>query len=714
MRDVGQRLRRLLYVVPYVAKHRDGVPVDDLAAMLDVSRDHLLRDLDLLSQVGPPDGDPGEYLLVSVEDGRVFIDLPQNFTRPLRLTPAEGCSLLLGIRALRDSGVVPFDDAMASAERKLLKALGRDAEEAEKLVTDTVVAQPDRATGQHLRQLVTAARQRTQVVLEYVAASRPGAERRTLDPYGIVHHAGAWYLVGHCHKRGDTRTFRVDRIAALAPTDVRFDIPDDFDLETYRREHIYVPSADAVAVHVHLDPLARARVGAAWPVGAVTHGPDGSAEIVIECEGFEWVTSWVLGFGEHAWIVQPEEARVAMRERLAQLTAALAPLPAPLPEPKPALQPAPAPLPEPTPVSAPMAAPEPPVRVMSESNPVVVSDLVSSFPSRDALAALVPAHHVRARPVEYMGDTLSLGVASLPAEQAAIVRRLYGFLTALRDFTADRVHLPDAVADLPRFLAEQRFEAVIQECSALRAAMIAEDTQALVRKTYHDIRGGSLTSLAVYLEMALAGETMPGDVGRIFLLTRDHLKIMRNALPDLDQAAHAADVANESHSVDLLREKWTSAVHHAGGKAVRVLLDCDFSGAVSSRCMEFSALDRVLYNLVNNAAQHTPDALVLLRVFPIDDAVDTHLRFAVMNHVTPEQRTRLEAHFAGDLGRLFEGGFTTGGHGLGMSICGDIVTHSYGLRSVREACEQGHMGARILDDCFVAWFHWPARRDSAV
>ena len=35
MRDVGQRLRRLLYVVPYVAKHSEGVAVDELATMLD-------------------------------------------------------------------------------------------------------------------------------------------------------------------------------------------------------------------------------------------------------------------------------------------------------------------------------------------------------------------------------------------------------------------------------------------------------------------------------------------------------------------------------------------------------------------------------------------------------------------------------------------------------------------------------------------------------
>ena len=65
MRDVPQRLRRLLYIVPYVAKHPEGVLVDDLAKMLNAERDELLADLDLLSQVGPPDGDPGEYLLTT-------------------------------------------------------------------------------------------------------------------------------------------------------------------------------------------------------------------------------------------------------------------------------------------------------------------------------------------------------------------------------------------------------------------------------------------------------------------------------------------------------------------------------------------------------------------------------------------------------------------------------------------------------------------------
>lgn len=319
MRDVSQKLRRLLYIVPYVAKHPEGVPVDQLATMLNVERDELLGDIELLSQVGPPDGDPGEYLLVSVDEGRVFVDLAHRLTRPLRLTPAEGCSLLLGIRALRESGIAPFDAAMQSAEKKLLTALGRDAREAESLATSTIVAEPDAAVASHLRALVLAARRNERVEIEYAAASSAKAERRPIDPYGIVHHAGEWYFVGYCHKRGDVRTFRLDRIGALHPTGIVFERPKDFDLEAYRRDRLYVPSADSVTVRVELDPLAVTRIGANWPVGEITMRDDGSAELLVDCDGFEWVTQWVLGLGRHAWIVGPTEARTAMRERLGRL-----------------------------------------------------------------------------------------------------------------------------------------------------------------------------------------------------------------------------------------------------------------------------------------------------------------------------------------------------------------------------------------------------------
>jgi len=118
-RDVAQRLRRLLFIVPYVAKHPEGVSVEQLAKLIGAEQGELLADLDLLSQVGPPDGDPGEYLLVSVDEGRVFVDLAHRFERPLRLTPAEGVALVAAARALLAVPGADTSGPLASALAKL-------------------------------------------------------------------------------------------------------------------------------------------------------------------------------------------------------------------------------------------------------------------------------------------------------------------------------------------------------------------------------------------------------------------------------------------------------------------------------------------------------------------------------------------------------------------------------------------------------------------
>ena len=319
MSDLAGRLRRLLFLVPYVARREGGVKLDVLARELDIDREELLGDLDLLTQVGPPSGDPGEYLMVSVEAGKVHVDLAQRLTRPLRLSPSEGCSLLLGLRALRRSGVAPYDAALASAEKKLLAALGADAGAAERLAAGTVVGSEAPAVAKHLRELLQATRTRHVCAVEYTSASSGAGSKRGLRPYGLVQHAGNWYVVGHCELRGDTRTFRVDRIAALELTPRTFDVPADFDLDVYRRERIYVPAADATRVVIRFDAIGAARVGALWPHGDVVRSPGGGAELSIECEGMEWLVGWVLGFGRHAEVVSPPEARAAVRDRLGQV-----------------------------------------------------------------------------------------------------------------------------------------------------------------------------------------------------------------------------------------------------------------------------------------------------------------------------------------------------------------------------------------------------------
>ena len=140
-----------------------------------------------------------------------------------------------------------------------------------------------------------------------------------------------------------------------------------------------------------------------------------------------------------------------------------------------------------------------------------------------------------------------------------------------------------------------------------------------------------------------------------------------------------------------------------GDRLARVEVDSTYEGPVSRRCLEFSALDRVLYNLMNNAVRFTADGMVTLYLREIG----ANLRFVVVNEIASTQVATLRESRGDDLGGLFLGGFTTGGDGIGLSICGEFVANAYGLPDVSAAVRGRHVGVEVAGEAFVAWFHWP-------
>lgn len=314
-----------------------------------------------------------------------------------------------------------------------------------------------------------------------------------------------------------------------------------------------------------------------------------------------------------------------------------------------------------------------------------------------------------------MGTTNSISLATLPAGDQIALGRLYDLLVLVRSavepFADDP---PAAFASLREAFTHELLAQAHAAASVLGQQLDGSTVAEPVRKAFHDVRGGSLMALLMHVELVLDGEAEPLDAQRILLLVRDQLKMMRNAVNDLDPELYAADMDENDHSVDLLREKWSNVAYRVGARSVDVSFACSFEGRISQRCMEFSALDRVFYNLVNNAARFTADGQVHVHVRPVDAADDTHVRVAVVNRISAEQRDALRHKFGSvDLGRLFAGGFTTGGHGIGLRICGDFIVHGYELSSLDQAVQHGYLGARIIGDHFVAWFHWPGRREVA-
>lgn len=335
------------------------------------------------------------------------------------------------------------------------------------------------------------------------------------------------------------------------------------------------------------------------------------------------------------------------------------------------------------------------------------------FPLDSAtLSVLAPAQLVSYRTQRTTGDRLTVSLSEFPADDQATIVALYqalGDLFTVLDATREDVAASRSATQT--FIQRVGWHNLVKRTQYLGRGSADQPITEQLSAVVHDLRGGSLTALAVNMQLLELGMLAPNDILRLFFLTRDHLKMMRNGIYDLDSARYQQDLQQRPHSVQLLVEKWSAASYRLQQHqhAAEVLVDCRFEGTVSERCIEFAALDRVLYNLINNAARFTANGLVYLAIFPLTNAHD--VRFVVYNQTSAEHQQRLHERFGSDISSLFRGGFTTGGTGLGMRICAEFVTDAYGVGNVERCVEDGYLGVQLRNDYFVTWFHWPVVAD---
>ena len=199
-----------------------------LAGRLEVSARTVYRDVaDLQVQGVPIEGEAG----VGYRLGRGF-DLP-----PLMFTADEARALAVATRIaqqwLDPALALAAGDAM-SRVMSVLPVATRAEVERMPLVVPPVGLAP--AVGAALQRLREASQNRTVLEIDYLDLSEQRSSRR-VRPLGCYFWGKVWTLAAWCERRGDFRSFRVDRIEQIRPLDQRFaDEPGKTLADLLRRE----------------------------------------------------------------------------------------------------------------------------------------------------------------------------------------------------------------------------------------------------------------------------------------------------------------------------------------------------------------------------------------------------------------------------------------------------------------------------------------------
>ncbi len=220
----------------------------------------------------------------------------------------------------------------------------------------------------------------------------------------------------------------------------------------------------------------------------------------------------------------------------------------------------------------------------------------------------------------------------------------------------------------------------------------------------HDIRGGALHALLGLIELQQIRGDSKCYAENCVKAARNHANMIRDALIDIDSDTVKYDQIPHLYKITDFTDKWKGTIMTKGGREVAVSTSTEFHGKITPRCLETTLIDRILCNLVNNAARWASDGRVDIVIVSLSTSL---VRLAVINKISADHEQWLHSKTNNDYRRLFSGGITRNGSGIGLNNCVTFVATTFGLGNSCEAIDGDYIGLKLIDHHFYSWFHWP-------
>lgn len=317
MTNTSSRMLRLLSLL----QTQRYWPGSELAARLEVSERTLRRDIDRLRDLGYPveahRGVDGGYQLAA------GTALP-----PLLLDDDEAVALAIGLRTAAHGPVAGIEEASVRALTKLVRVMPpRLRRQFEALRSATVPAVWGSGPTVDASLLTTIAQAcQDEERLRFVYTTRDGERAaRSVEPYRLVSLGRRWYLVAYDLHRQDWRSFRLDRLADLRTTGVRFEarpLPAEDAAEFVCSGIDNLPASYAIEVVVHA-PCAsiRATVG---PWAQLEPIDSTSCRLRMTADSLDWPALTLGALGVDFHIVGPPQLADHLREWSVRFARAIA------------------------------------------------------------------------------------------------------------------------------------------------------------------------------------------------------------------------------------------------------------------------------------------------------------------------------------------------------------------------------------------------------
>jgi predicted DNA-binding transcriptional regulator YafY len=252
--------------------------------------------------------------------------LSQKWTFPFpKLTEGEIFSLLIFINLIHQFKGTPLEEPLKTLEEKIKLYLPQETNlnphEIEMMLSVNLSPIKLKIDIKDVfEKIFYAIKERRRIFISYYNIEKNEITERKVDPYHIFNFEGVWYFCGFCHLRNEDRIFALDRIKKINILKEKFKLPENFDIKEYFSKAFRIYKGDTQKVRILFDSYQ-----ARWIKERIWHENQKieeleNGEIIFEIEGnIEEIKRWVLSYGRHAKILEPESLKEEIKKEIQEM-----------------------------------------------------------------------------------------------------------------------------------------------------------------------------------------------------------------------------------------------------------------------------------------------------------------------------------------------------------------------------------------------------------
>lgn len=315
--DTIKRFDRIIAILMQLQGARI-VKAQELADRFEVSLRTIYRDVRTLEACGVP---------IISEAGVGYSIMEGYRLPPVMFTREEAGSFVAAEKLMQtfmDKSLGGYHESAMVKVRSVLR--GREKDWISALESQIVVDPSQKLFNENLPNaleiLFESIAEKQQVFLKYHALESDSPSERYIEPVGLFHENGFWYVLAYCHMRTDYRQFRTDRMLKISRHPVPF-TKEHGTIDDHRNTY---GSHEKTNIRILVDiSISRYINSTKGHYGFVSEKNMGNqVEMTFRTAFVEnGFARWYLMFGDYATILEPESLKTTVRKILKSIEARL-------------------------------------------------------------------------------------------------------------------------------------------------------------------------------------------------------------------------------------------------------------------------------------------------------------------------------------------------------------------------------------------------------